>query len=95
MYLHTKLETKLVSHLRLTLSAWHGENIWYMYNFMKFQSFMLLDTLYAVLHIPLVDKSLQFHLFRIYNIPLVHTTCQKSFQYTVKEEYLGIRSDRQ
>ena len=79
MHLLTKLETKLVSHPRFTLPVWHGENIWYMYKCMKLQSFMLSDTLYAVLHIPLVDKSLQFHLFRIHNIPLVHPTLQMSF----------------
>ena len=56
---------------------------------------MLSDTLYAVLHVPLVDKSLQFHLFKIYNIPLVHPTLQKSFQYTIQEEYLTIRLDAQ
>ena len=35
MSLFTKLETKLVSHPRLTLPAWHGENIWHMYKIMK------------------------------------------------------------
>ena len=86
MSLLTKLETKLVSHPRLTLPTWHAENIWYLYKFIKLQSFMLSDTLYAVLHIPLVDKSLQFCLFRIHNIPLVHPTLHKSFQYTIQEE---------
>ena len=35
MSLHTKLETKLVSHPRLALPAWHSENIWHMYKYMK------------------------------------------------------------
>ena len=56
---------------------------------------MLSDTLYGVLHVPLVDKSSQFHPLRIHNIPLVHPTLQKSFQYTIQEEYLAIRSDGQ
>ena len=30
-----KLETQLVSHPRLALPQWNGENIWYMYKFMK------------------------------------------------------------
>ena len=95
MSLLIKIENKVVSHLRLTLPAWHSENIWYMYIFMKLQSFMLVDTLHAVLHIPLLDKSLQFHLLRIYNILLVHPTLQQSLQYTIQEEYLAIRSDGQ
>ena len=45
-----KLETQLVSHPRLALSQWNGENIWYMYQFMKLQSFIMLNILYVVLH---------------------------------------------
>ena len=54
----TKLDTQLVLHPRLALPKWNGENNWYMYKFMKLQSFMMSNTLYVVLHIPLVDKSL-------------------------------------
>ena len=89
------LETKLVSHPSLALPAWHSENIWYMHKFMRLQSFIISDTLYAVLHIPLLHKSLQFHLFQIHNILLVHPTLQKSFQYIIHEQYLVIRLDRQ
>ena len=32
-----KLEAKLVSHPRLALPEWNGENIWYMYKLMKLQ----------------------------------------------------------
>ena len=59
-----KLEAQLVSCPRLTLPEWNGETIWYMYKFMKLQSFMMHNTLSVVLHIPQVDRSLQFHLFR-------------------------------
>ena len=30
-----KLETKLVSHPRVVLPAWHSENSWYIYKFVK------------------------------------------------------------
>ena len=73
----TKLEDQLLSHPDLALPQWKGENIWYMYKFMKHQSFMLVETLYVVLHIPLVDKSLQFSLYRIHKIPLVHPVLKK------------------
>ena len=63
----TKLETQLVSHPRLSLPQWNGENILYMCKFMKLRSFMMSDTLYVILYIPLVDKSLQFNLYRIHN----------------------------
>ena len=42
---------------------------------------MLSDTLYVVFHISLVNKSLQFNLYRIKNIPLVHLILKKSFKY--------------
>ena len=60
---------------------------------MKLQSFMLSDTLYVVLNIPLVDKSLQFNLYRIPNIPLVYTVLKKLFKYFIQEEYFASRSD--
>ena len=31
----TKLENQLVQHPRLALPQWEGENIWFMYKFMK------------------------------------------------------------
>ena len=43
-----------------------------MYKFMKLRLFMMSDTLYVMLYIPLVDKPLQFKLFGMHNIPLVH-----------------------
>ena len=46
-----------------------------------------------MLYIPLVETSLQFNLYRICNIPLVHPILKKSFRYSIKEEYLMIRSD--
>ena len=93
--LHTKLENLLVSHPRLVLPQWEGVNIWYMYKFMKPQSFIMSDPLYVVLHTSLVDKSLQFNLCRIHNIPSVHPLLKKSFKYCIQEEYLAIRSDSQ
>ena len=62
---------------------------------MKLQSFMLSDTLYVVLHIPLVDRMLQFNLYRIHNIPSVHLVLKKLFKYSIQEEYLANRSDSQ
>ena len=89
----TKLENQLVSHPLLALPQWEGEDLWYMYMFMKLQSFMLSGTLYIVLHILLVDKSLQFNLYRTHNIPLLHPVLKKLFKYSIQEEYLAIRSD--
>ena len=56
---------------------------------------MMSDTLYIIVHIPLVDKSPLCNLYRIHNIPLVHTVLKKSLKYSTQEEYLAIRSDTQ
>ena len=66
-----------------------------MYTFMKLQSFMLSDTLYVVLDMPLVNQSLQFNLYGRHNIPLVNPVLKKSFKYSIQEEYLANRSDLQ
>ena len=89
----TKPEGQLVS--QQCLPQWEGEDIWYMYKFMKLQSSMLSDTLYVMLLKPLVDKSLQLNLYRIHNIPFVNPVLKKPFKYSTQEEYLAIRSDSQ
>ena len=48
----------ILQETKLAFPEWNGANIWYMYRFMKLQSFMMSNTLYVVLHIPLVNKSL-------------------------------------
>ena len=42
-----------------------------------------------------LDKSLKFNLYRLHNIPLVHPILKKSFEYSIQEEYLAMRSDSQ
>ena len=90
-----KMETQLMLHLRLALPKWNGENLWYMYKFMTLQSFMMLNALYVVLHNTLDDKSLQFHLFRIHNIPSVHPILRKSFRYSIQDGNFTFRMDEQ
>ena len=62
---------------------------------MKLQYFMLSITLYVVLHIPLINKSIQFNLYRIHIMPLSHPVLKKSPHYSIQEEYLAIRPDSQ
>ena len=93
----TKLENQLLSHSQLALPQWKGEDIQYVtcISLWNFDPFMFSDTLYVVLHIPLFDKLLQFNLYRIHNIPVVHPVLKKLFKYSIQEEYLAIRSDSQ
>ena len=48
---------------------------------------------HVVLYISLVNKSLQFNLYMICKIPVVHPVLKKLFEYSIQEEYLAIRSD--
>ena len=48
--------------------------------FLKIPSFVLMHTLFVILTIPIVDKSLTFYLYKIHNLPLLHPILQKSFQ---------------
>ena len=47
-------------------------NIWSCYEVLKIQAFVLTDTLYDILTIPLADNNLMFHVYKIHNLPLLH-----------------------
>ena len=51
------------------------------------------DTFFVMLTISLLDKSLPFQLYRIYNILLLHSILKKSFQYEIEHRYFATRSD--
>ena len=57
------------------------------------QAFVLTDTLFVILTIPLLDKSLIFYLYRIHDIQLLHPILKKSFQYEKEHRIFAIRSD--
>ena len=40
--------------------------------------------------IPLVDKSLQMDLYRVYNLPALHPELKVQFSYVLEGEYLAI-----
>ena len=71
------------SHPQLDLPANIKSNIWSHYKIPKIQALVLTDTLFVIVPIPLVDKSLNFHSYRICNIPLFHPILKKSFQYEI------------
>ena len=92
--LFTKLENQLVSYPRSALPQWKGENIWYIYIYIYI--YIYVHETY-ILHVvrhpvccgahPLVDKSLQFNLYRIHNILLVHQILRKSFKHSYVGQY--------
>ena len=47
---------------------------------------------FVILTIPLGD-SLTFQLYRLHDLPLLHLTVQRSFQYDLHHKNLAVRSD--
>ena len=82
---------QLQSHSQLDLPANIESDIWSYYKFLKIQAFVLTDTLFVILPIPLVDKSLTFHLYS--QIPLLSLVLKKSFQYEIEHKFFAIRCD--
>ena len=59
------------------------------YKFLKIQIFVSADTLFVVLTIPMVDKSLIFCLYKIYNLPLLLLNLFKPFHYKLSYKYFA------
>ena len=51
------------------------------------------DMLIVILTLPLIDKDLQFDLFKAHNLPLIHPKLKKTFLYELKSPYIAMRSD--
>ena len=82
----------LRSHPMLSLSANAESDIWSYYKLLKIQVFVLKDTLFVILQIPLIDISLTFHPYM--NLPLLHPNSHKSFHYKPFRKYPAVRFDR-
>ena len=89
----------LIFHAKSNGSSFTKYSISYLENliiplhkFLKIQDFILIETLFVILTIPLVVKNLTFHLYRIHNIQLLHPILKKSFQYEIEHRYFAIRS---
>ena len=61
----------------------------------KFEVTMEQKLMLGVLQIPLVEKSKQFRLFKIYNLPLPLPEAKLQVQYDLTHEYLAITSGDQ
>ena len=51
---------------------------------------MMEGFLIIILLIPLVDKSLQIDLYKVYNLPVLHPELKVQFSYILEGEYLAI-----
>ena len=78
------------ANTRLCLSEDPYENIWAYYNIIKVMPIVLEDRLMVVLTIPLIDSSLDVHLYRVHNLPMLHPTLGVQVEYELEGKYLAV-----
>ena len=87
------VEEKLKANPKLALPQTEEKKIWSYYQFLKLDAFVHQEMLIVILILPLIDKDLQFDLFRAHNLPLLHPQLKKVFTYSLESTYIAIRSD--
>ena len=87
-YLLYDIKEQWRPHPRLDLLVKYW--IWYL-KFLKIQTLTFMDTLSVILTIPLVNKRLAFHLYKMHNLPLLHLILWKSFHYALPHRYFASR----
>ena len=87
------VKNKLKANPKLTLPASEKADIWSYYQFMKINAFVYQDMLIAILILPLIDRDLEFDLFKPHSLPLLHPELKKIFTCQINNPYLPIRSD--
>ena len=87
------VKAKLVANPKLALPIDRNANIWSYYQFLKIDSFVHRDMLIVILTLPLIDKDLQFDLFKPHSLPLIHSKLKKTFLHELESPYIAMRSD--
>ena len=81
------VKAKLIANPKLALPIDKNANIWACYQFLKIDSFVHRDMLIVILTLPLIDKDLQFDLFKAHSLPLLHSKLKKTFIYELESPY--------
>ena len=94
--LHEILEdvkTKLIANPKLTLPVHENADIWSYYQFLKIDAFVHQDMIIIILILSLIDKDLEFDLFKANSLPLLHPELRKIFTYELDNPYIALRHD--
>ena len=84
------VENKLKANPKLALPVGEKADIWSYYQFMKINAFVHLDMLIVILILPLIDRDLEFELFKAHSLPLLHPYLNKVFSYEISNPYIPI-----
>ena len=87
------ISKKLITNPKLSLPIHKDADIWSYYQFLKIDAFVHNYMLIVVLVLPLIDKDLEFDLYRAHSLPLLHPELKKVFTYKIDSPYIAIRSD--
>ena len=86
--LHQIIED-MKSNARLKLCEDPETNKWSYYGTVKLTPIVLQDYLMLILTVPLVDHSLQMNLYKVHNLPMLHSTLNVHAQYELEGTYLA------
>ena len=70
------------------------EEVYQYYQIMSASAVMYNEMLLCVLHIPLVDKSKAFQVFKIHNLPLPLPSLNKHMRHKLDHQYLAVATDK-
>ena len=88
-----RIENDIKSNARLKLCEDPDSNIWSYYGTVKLTPIVLQDYLMLILTVPLVDQSLHMNLYKVHNLPMLHSTLQIHVQYELEGLYLATIMD--
>ena len=88
-----KIMEDIESHVILRLSEDPETNIWAYYGNIKLTPIVLQDYLMLILTVPLMDQSLQMNLYKVYHLPMLHSTLHVHAQYEIERTYLATLID--
>ena len=85
----------LRSHPKLKLPVEPTKNeIYQYYQIMSASAVMYDEMLLCILHVPLVDRSKAFQVFKIHNLPLPLPPLNKQMRHKLDHQYLAISTDK-
>ena len=87
------VKTKLIANPKLTLPVHENADIWSYYQFLKIDAFVHQDMIIIILILPLIDKDLEFDLFKANSLPLLHPELRKIFTYELDNPYIALCHD--
>ena len=85
-----EVQEEMKSNPRLMLPYDPQTEIYKFYEVMKITPVVVEDVLSMLLTIPLIDKSLQMNMYRVHNLPALHTKLGVAAEYILEGDYLAV-----